>query len=200
MAEKLNKNMVIGIAVAVVVVIAIIVGIVIAKGNDGGIGEGDDGTGQIEEGMNEMDFSDIDVSVGFGDYDVMEAQSKAIQNGEMIGRVIKIEGYVSHPMSKYSIGEKDENGSFIGTEFIIEGVSENDYPQDGDHVVLTGEVIEKEPLYYVIRTAPQYVEILESFEDVDDEIDYGDESDAIEIVEGSADDFEYDELDEFDEE
>ena len=167
MAEKPNKNMIIGIVVAVVAVVAIIVGIVIAKGNEGGVGEGGE-TGQIEESVNEMDLSEIDVSVGLGDYDVMYAQSKAIQNGEMTGRTIKIEGYVSHPMSKYSIGEKDENGSFIGTEFIIEGIDEEDYPQDGDHVVLAGEIVEKEPLYYVIRTLPQYVEIIEAVDEVED--------------------------------
>lgn len=183
MAEKPNKNMVIGIVVAVVAVVAIIVGIVIAKGNEGGVGEGGDetGSGQVEDNVSEMDFSDIDVSVGIGDYDVMYAQSKAIQNGEMTEKIIQIDGYVSHPMSKYSIGERDENGSFIGTEFIIEGVSDDDYPEDGDHVILTGEVIEKEPLYYVIRTAPQYVEIfadedeIEEIDDVDELDEYDEE-------------------------
>lgn len=165
MATKQNKNLIIGIAIAAVVVIAIIVGVIVAKnGNKGDEGNGadDGGAGQVE-GVEEMDLSNIDVTVGYGDYDVMFAQSKAIQNGEMIGQVIRIDGVVSHPMSKYSIGQKGDNGQFIGTEFIIEGADESEYPEDGEHVVITGEVIEKQPLYFVIKTTPQYIE---TFEDV----------------------------------
>ena len=166
MAEKPNKGMVIGIAVAAVAVIAIIIGVIIAKGNEGGVGEGGDGTDSgYVEGVNDMDFSDVNVWVEYGDYDGMYALSKSIQNGEMLGQIVKIEGDVSHPMSKYSIVEEDENGSKIGTEFIIEGAEESEYPADGAHVVITGEVIEKEPLYYVIRTAPQYVSIEEEVDE-----------------------------------
>lgn len=166
MAEKPNKGMVIGIAVAAVAVIAIIIGIVLAKGNEGGVGESGDGTesGQVE-GVNDMDFSEVNVWVEYGDYDGMYTLSKSIQNGEMLGQVVKIEGIVSHPMSKYSIVEKDENGSSIGTEFVIEGIEEDEYPEDGARIVITGEVIEKEPLYYVIRTAPQYVSIEEEVDE-----------------------------------
>ena len=62
MAEKPNKGMVIGIAVAAVAVIAVIIGIVLAKGNEGGVGEGGDGTesGQVE-GVNDMDFSELEI-------------------------------------------------------------------------------------------------------------------------------------------
>ena len=165
MATKQNKNLIIGIAVAAVVVIAIIVGVIVAKnGGKGNNGNSTDNgnTGQIEN-VEKKDLSNIDVTVGYGDYDVMFAQSKAIQNGEMVGQVIRIDGIVSHPMSKYSIGQKGDNGQFIGTEFIIEGADESEYPNDGEHVVITGEVVEKEPLYFVIKTTPQYVE---TFRDV----------------------------------
>ena len=165
MATKQNKNLIIGIAVAAVVVIAIIVGVIVAKnggkGNNGNSTDNGD-TGQIEN-VEKKDLSNIDVTVGYGDYDVMFAQSKAIQNGETVGQVIRIDGIVSHPMSKYSIGQKGDNGQFIGTEFIIEGADESEYPNDGEHVVITGEVVEKEPLYFVIKTTPQYVE---TFRDV----------------------------------
>ena len=166
MAEKPNKNMVIGIAVAVVALIVIVVGVIIAKGNDGGISEGGDetGTGQVDNGGSGANYSDVDVSVGYGDYGVMYAQSKAIQNGEMLGSVIQIDGVVSHPMSKYSIGELDDGESFIGTEFEIEGASGDEYPSDGDHVIITGEVIQKSPMYFIIKTTPEYVEIVERAE------------------------------------
>lgn len=172
MAEKQNKNLIIGIAVAAVVMIAVVVGIVLMKGKgDGSIDGGQSaGAGQIEGSTNEMDFSDIDVSVEYGDYDTMFEQSKAIQNGEMLGKVIKIEGLISHPMSNYSIGQQSEDGSFVGTVFVIEGADEDDYPEDGDHVVITGEVVEQSPMNFVIRTAPQYVEVIEAFDDTIDEV------------------------------
>ena len=171
-----NQNLIIGIVVAVVaiiVVVGIIVGLVLANKNKGGGTDGTDTasgaeTTSTKEDTPETDFSDVDVSVGFGDYDVMYAQAQAIQNGEMLGTIIQVDGIVSHPMSKYSIVEEDENGSKIGTEFIIEGVNESEYPQDGDHVIITGEVVEKEPLYYVIKTSPQYVEIVTEASEISD--------------------------------
>lgn len=171
MAEKQNKGMIIGICAAIVVVIAVVVGVVLMKGKGNDVIEGGDGedVGTIDDGTREMDFSNIDVSVAYGDYDTMFAQSKAIQNGEMLGKVIKIDGVVSHPMSSYSIGQEDEDGSFIGTVFVIEGIEEEDYPEDGDRVVITGEVIEKSPMNFVIRTSPQYVEIEEAFEVLEDD-------------------------------
>ena len=172
MANKTNKNLIIGIAVAVIAVIAIVVGVVIAtrpKGGDGDDGaDANDNTAQTESSTQSVDYSNIDVIVGFGDYEVMEAQAKAIQNGEMMGKIIQIDGLVSHPMSKYSIVEEDENGSKIGTEFVIEGLDEDSYPQDGDHVIITGEVIEKQPLYYIIKTSPEYVEVVESASEVEE--------------------------------
>ena len=155
MAKKISKNIVIGCIVAAVVVIAIIVGVIVAtkgKGNDGGSG------GQE---INQVDYSIIDVSIDYGDYDAMYTEAKAIQNGESTGKIIKIDGVVSHPLSKYSIVEESEGGNKIGTEFEIEGASEDDYPKDGQRVVITGEVIEKQPLYFIIKTAPKYVEIVE---------------------------------------
>ena len=158
--RKDNRNLIIGIVVAVVVVIAIIIGIIVGNSakpaDDGG-----------EPGPSEptADYSMVDEVIGFGDYGAMEIQAKSIQNGEMTGKIVQIDGIVSHPMSKYSIVEEDENGNGIGTEFVIEGVDEDGYPQDGDHIIITGEIIEKEPLYFVIKTTPEYVSILETPEE-----------------------------------
>lgn len=174
MANQQNKGIIIGIAVAVVVVIAIVVGIVVAKtsgGNGSDTSSGDNGGAETEQVDNNgvvMDLSEVDASIDFGDYDAMYKQAKAIQDGDLLGAVIKIDGIVSHPMSKYSIVEKDENGSAIGTEFIIEGIEESDYPQDGDRIIITGQVIEKEPLYFVIATTPQYVETFESTSEIEE--------------------------------
>lgn len=174
-----NQSLIIGITIAIIATIAIVgivIGILLANNNKGEDLDGADGadvinstdSAQIAEDEQETDFSNVDVSVGFGDYDVMYAQAQAIQNGEMVGKIIRIDGIVSHPMSKYSIVEENENGSKIGTEFIIEGIDESEYPQDGDHVVITGEIIEKEPLYYVIKTSPRYVEMVTTAPEVNE--------------------------------
>ncbi len=170
--KKTDKNMIIGVAVAAVVLIIVVIAVLIVKGNgdsiDGDIEAGGGSqTEQIENNTKEADFSQVDVTVGYGDYDVMFAQSKAIQNGEMLGEVVQVDGIVSHPISNYSIGQKDENGSFVGTVFVIEGAEEEDYPEDGDHVVVTGEIVEKSPMYFVIRTTPQYVTVLEKADEVE---------------------------------
>ena len=142
---KNNNNMIIGIVVAVVVVIAIVIGVIV--GNNNKVGDNGGQSGDNGGGTSSVDYSDVDVSVGFGDYEVMEAQAKAIQNGEMTGKIIQVDGIVSHPIKTYSIVERNENGNAVGTEFIIDGVDESNYPQDGEHIIITGEIVEKEPLY-----------------------------------------------------
>ena len=120
--------------------------------NKGGESSGSGTTSSVE-------YNNIDETIEFGDYEGMETLAKSIQNGYATGKVVKIEGLVSHPMSKYSIVEANESGSQkIGTEFYIDGADEADYPADGDRITITGEVVEKSPLYFVIKTTPQYVE------------------------------------------
>lgn len=165
MAKRTNNNMIIGVCVGVVILIAVIIGIVLMNGKKGDNGTdvtdiNEPDTEYVTDDMGRDDYTDIDAAVGFGDYDAMYAQAKAIQNGEMIGKIVQIDGVVSHPMSKYSVVEENENGEKIGTEFIIEGLSEEEYPEDGERIIITGEVIEKEPMYFVIKTTPEYVEIV----------------------------------------
>ena len=169
MAGRADKGVVIGVVVAAVVLIAVIIGVIIMNGGGGdGMDEGEE-SGQVEDNSVEVDFSNVDVAVGYGDYDVMFAQSKAIQNGEMTGKIITIDGIVSHPMTKYSIVEESSDGTQVGTEFVIDGVDESEYPKDGDHAIITGVVVEKAPLYFVIKTTPEYVEILESDAEIEEE-------------------------------
>ena len=159
MVEKKNKGIIVGIVVAVVVLIVVMVVVLVTKGDrEEAIEFGDGGI------VVQMDYSEPDVVVEYGDYDTMRAQSKAIQNGEMLGKTVRIEGIVSHPMTKYSIVQEDEDGNKIGTEFVIEGLDEDEYPQDGERVVISGEVIEKSTLYYIIKTRPEFVEVVEENE------------------------------------
>lgn len=149
--QKNNNGLFIGIAVAVVVVIAIVVAVVAMNNKNEGSADG---------GNTAVEYSKIDETIEFDDYDNMMTLSKSIQNGYSTGKVVKIEGLVSHPMSTYSVVQENEDGSKkIGTEFIIEGADSADYPADGSRIVITGEVVEKSPMYFVIKTTPNNVEI-----------------------------------------
>ena len=159
-----NKNMIISIAVAAVVVVAIIIGVVIGNSKSGGDSNGSDG-GNTGNNIASVDYSNVDTTIYYGDYEGMYDLSKRIQNGEAIGEIVSIDGDVSHLMNSYSIIQKDENDNRIGTEFLIEGVDEGDYPQNGEHIMITGEVVEKAPLYYVIKITPGYINILDTIEE-----------------------------------
>lgn len=168
-SKKINKNLCIGIGVAVVVLIAIIVGVVfLIKNNGSGANDTQttDDIGEVADvesaGPQGSSSLNIEVSVDYEDYESMKTFAQAVQNGELTGKTVQVDGIISHPANKYSIVERAEDGTTIGTEFIIEGIEEGDYPQDGDHVVITGEIVEKEPLYFIIKTSPQYVETVET--------------------------------------
>lgn len=159
MAKK-NNNL-IYICIAVVVLIAVIIGVIVAmKGNGGNNGgDSDNGGTSQDAGLTAADLAKVDVTVEYGDYDGMQELSKAIQNGEMTGKVVKIDGIVMHPGTSYSIGQASEAGSSkIGTQFDIVDAAAAYYPADKDRVVITGKVVEKEPLYYMIETLQEFVE------------------------------------------
>ena len=163
---KSKNGLYAGIAVAVVIIVAVVVGVLVANRKNNAPAEKDlSETGVVESITDETeprDFSTIDETIAFGDYDGMMLLSKSIQNGEATGKVVKIEGIVSHPMSNYSIVQMTEDGSrSVGTQFVIEGVDEDGYPQDGESIILTGRVIEKEPMYFVIQTYPDFIEVIE---------------------------------------
>lgn len=158
--NKNKNNSLLYIGIAVVVIIAIVVGVVIAMRNKGGDtgGNGGNSTSQTA-GLSAADLANVDVTVAYGDYDAMEELSKAIQNGEMVGKVVKIDGIVMHPATSYSIGQANESGSAkIGTQFDIVDAAAAYYPADGDRVVITGKVVEKQPLVYMIETLSEFVE------------------------------------------
>ena len=158
MAKKNNNLIYIGIVV--VVVIAIVIGVIVAvRGNNGG-GTGDNGGDASQNaGLTAADLANVDVEIEYGDYDGMQTLSKSIQNGEMTGKVVKIDGVVMHPGTSYSIGQANESGSAkIGTQFDIVDAAAIYYPADGDRVVITGKVVEKQPLVYMIETLQEFVE------------------------------------------
>lgn len=150
MAKEKKNNALIYAVIAVVVVVAVVVGIILAtkKGGDAGDGGNGGSTSKVDE------YKNVDIEIASGDYDAMEKLAKDIQNGEATGKIVKIDGYVSHPMSAYSVVVSNEDETKkIGTQFVIEG--DAGYPSDGDHIVITGKVVEASPLFYVIQTIPE---------------------------------------------
>ena len=116
-----------------------------------------DADGSYELSASEL--SSVDTEVLFNDYGSMFNLSKEIQNGYAVDRIVRIDGIVLHPATKYSITEQTENGSkSVGTEFEIVGTNVK-YPEDGARVVITGKVVEKSEMYYIIKTLPEFVEI-----------------------------------------
>lgn len=157
--------------VAAVVIIGVIIAIVAVnsgKSDDGGKKDG----GSSQEQKKDDDKKDnklsadalknIDETISFGDYDSQYTLSKAIQNGEKLGKVVKIDGTVSHfgKGMSYNIGQKKSDGTgYIGTAFTIDDGEEADYPADGDHVVLTGiVVVDDTGFVFTLKTLKAYVE------------------------------------------
>ena len=89
-------------------------------------------------------------------------RSFGIPKPRNIDKVVKIDGTVSHfgKGMSYNIGQRKEEGNqFIGTTFTIEDGAEEDYPADGDHVVITGIIkADDSGLVYTIKTLKAYVE------------------------------------------
>ncbi len=161
MAKTKNAGLYASIALAVVAVIVVIVGIVIMNNNKNTEPAGDEyDIIEPAEPEDTSNYETVDEIIELGDYDGMKELSKAIQNGEATGKIVQITGKVSHPMTSYSIVQESADGTEkIGTQFVIEGAEESDYPQDEDLITITGEVVEKESLYFVIQTTPEYIEI-----------------------------------------
>ncbi len=158
-----NKTGVIVGIIAVVAVIAIVVGVVVANNKKAGDGGGNGGNPQTT-GLTAGDLANVDEIIAFGDFDAMQTLSKSIQNGEKTGKVVKIDGLVSKPGTTYSIVQENEGGTKkIGTKFVIEGADTSAYPKDGDHVVITGKVIEdpNTALSFYIETIAEKVEVKE---------------------------------------
>ncbi len=167
------------IAAVVVVIVAVIIGIVVmnsdrdddddknrnqatsqtekssSTSNDNSQASGNNT--QTSGNVTAPELANVDVAVAYGDYAAMQSLSKDIQNGKMTGKVVRIDGIVAHPGTKYSIVQQDASGSQkIGTEFVIEDSA--DYPHDGERAVVVGKVIEKEPAYFIIATLDEFVD------------------------------------------
>ena len=159
--------------IVAVVAVGVIIAIVVANSSKSNDDSGKKDTGSSQEQKTDGDdkksnkitaddLKNIDETISFGDYDSQYTLSKAIQNGDKLGKVVKIDGTVSHfgKGMSYNIGQKKSEGNgFIGTSFTIEDADEADYPADGDHVVLTGVVVVDETGFvFTLKTLKAFVE------------------------------------------
>lgn len=156
MAKKTNKTIYVIIGLVVAVVVAVTAILIINNNKNSGSSEGG-GTSNNSYKVNSGELKNVDVEVSYGDYDAMKTLSKNIQNGEMTGKVVKIDGLVSHPGQSYSIVQTSTDGKQkIGTVFNIEDSSE--YPADGERVVITAKVLENGAMNFQLFTLKEFVE------------------------------------------
>lgn len=87
-----------------------------------------------------VDFSNIDITVGWNDSDTMSEIAANMWYGTYDGKVIKVDG-INDLLGSYSIMERDSDSSKIG--FSWELVGSEDYPPDMSRVELIGVISPK---------------------------------------------------------
>ncbi len=99
-----------------------------------------------------------DVTIAYGDFEAMKTLASGIQNGEMTGKTVEIDGIVSHPGLSFSVTEASSDGtSKIGTVFIIQ--DEPAYPDDGAHIKISAKVVEVSPMNFQLVTLKDFIEV-----------------------------------------
>ena len=152
--SKIMTYILIGLVVALVV--GVVIWKVVEKINESNSPDVQDIVNSTYR-VNSDELKNPDVKISYGDYDAMKTLASDIQNGRMTGKVVEIDGLVSHPGQSYSIVQEDADGKQkIGTVFNIEDSSE--YPKDGAHIVITAKVLEKSALNYQLFTLKEFVE------------------------------------------
>ena len=159
MAKKSDKKMTYLTIGAVVAVIIVVIVVIIINNNNKTVDTSSGvNTSETSSGVSSGDLKNVNVEISYGDFDAMKTLSSDIQNGRMTGKVVKIDGLVSHPGRNYSVVQKNADGTQkIGTVFNIQDGGDSDYPADGAHVVITAKVVEKEPLNYQLVTLKEFV-------------------------------------------
>lgn len=163
MAKNNNKTL-IGIIAAVCVVVVVAVVAVVAINSNKGNNSSDSSNSSSNSSnetttarvtANELENS-LDASVMYGDYEKMQSLSKSIQNGEMTGKIVSIDGLVNHPGASYSVVQKNADGTTkIGTVFIIDDGTE--YPADGTRISIVAKVVEVSPMNFQLVTLKDYI-------------------------------------------
>lgn len=169
-ASKAVKPILIGL-VAIVAVVAIVWLIIRQTNNNNGNNNGNsESAAEVKDETKvtaaELAADKVTDTVSFGDYTAMFTLSKAIQNGQKVGAIVKVDGRVSHKLSSYSVVQdnpkKEEEGemSQVGTVFVIQDAEEADYPKDEDRIEITAKVMEVSPLNFQLVTLKDFVKVV----------------------------------------
>lgn len=87
-----------------------------------------------------VDFSAPDIKVTYGDYDKMMETSKSIQNYQLEGVVVEIDGIFKNNMSASIQMPNADNSQSIGTTIQVVGLDEKDFPKDDTKIHIVGIV------------------------------------------------------------
>jgi len=103
-----------------------------------------------------VDFSAPSIKVSFGDYDKMFETSKAIQNYQLEGVVVEIDGVIKNTAMSHSIQMYNADKSqSVGTELHIIGLDDKDYPEDDTRIHIVGIVRPLNEYAHGIYAAPE---------------------------------------------
>ena len=174
MNNKEAKKSIGPILIGIVAILAVvgIVWFIVSRNNGSQNGDnGENNNTTSEEDKTKVTAAELskspDETVAFGDYTAMFTLSKAIQNGEKVGAIVKVDGTVSHKLSSYSVVQenpkKGEEGemSQIGTVFVIQDAESADYPKDEQRIEITAKVMEVSPLNFQLVTLKDFVKVVE---------------------------------------
>lgn len=154
------------IIIGVIVAALIGGGVFLLTRNKGDSGSTDSGSAETSEDEGKSTYSVTptelsgtkDITIAYGDFEAMKNLASGIQNGEMTGKTVEIDGIVSHPGMSFSITEASSDGSTkIGTVFIIQ--DEPVYPDDGAHIKISAKVVEVSPMNFQLVTLKDFVEV-----------------------------------------
>ncbi|MBQ3468250.1 hypothetical protein IJH19_01800 [Candidatus Saccharibacteria bacterium] len=172
MSNKAMKKSVVPILIGAVAILAIvgIVWFIISRNQGGENGNNSNSTSETTDATKvtaeELAADKVTDRVSFGDYTAMFDLSKAIQNGQKVGAIVKVDGKVSHKLSSYSVvqenpkkAEEDEM-SQVGTVFVIQDAESADYPKDEERIEITAKVMEVSPLNFQLVTLKDFVKIV----------------------------------------
>lgn len=87
-----------------------------------------------------VDFSAPDIIISYGDFDKMLETSKSIQNYQLEGVVVEIDGIVNSGLSHSIEIPSDDKSMSVGTTMQVVGFSDSDYPEDKTKVHIVGIV------------------------------------------------------------
>ncbi len=103
----------------------------------------------------------INLEVEYDDYDSMSGLWRDADSGKLNDQVIRIDGTVrEYRDHKYAIGAWGGNGrkNYACFTFVIDDATSDEYPKDGDRVVITGKMLrDKYGINHTLHTLKAYV-------------------------------------------